>query len=210
MSETSGKNRKRRRSWILLLFLIIGLFLMREPVLTGLASFLVVEDELRPADLVFLLNGCIDTRPFFAGTLFKEGLAPKIAIAREKESRAVGLGLLPNITEISVGVLMKIGVPESQIEILPGEVTSTREEADALRQYVEKKGIDRVIVVTSSFHTRRAKWIIEKTLAERGLALQMAAVEDPEYDENNWWKREEGFFRLFEEYVKLVYYFLAY
>jgi uncharacterized SAM-binding protein YcdF (DUF218 family) len=183
---------------------------MRAPVLTGLASFLIVEDKLRPAEAIFLLNGSVDTRPFFAGTLFKEGLATRIAIVREKETRTVALGLLPNLTETAVAVLLKTGVPESQIEVLPGEVTSTREEALALCNYVEENHLSGVIVVTSSFHTRRARWLIEEALAGRQLTLQMAAVADPDYDQTNWWKHEDGLLSVFEEYVKLVHHCFYY
>ena len=95
--------------------------------------------------------------------LYEQGLAPLIVIARSENTPIVDLGLVPNDTDVSVGVMEKLGVPPEKIIILPfpGGVTSTFDEAAALRKYLEAHQVRKIILVTSAFHTRRASWIFE-------------------------------------------------
>jgi len=195
-----------------LLLLVILVFAFRSQILTGIAGYLIVDDRLQPADLIFLLNSEYDTRPFRAAELYQHGLAPIVVIARAENTPVVDLGLVPNDTDISVGVLEKLGVPSENIIILsvPGGVTSTFDEAAALRQYIGTQRIHRIILVTSTFHTRRARWIFNKTLAGLQVTLEMAAVPYVGFDQTNWWKNETGIITLNNEYIKLFYYFLEY
>jgi len=193
----------------ILLLLAILAFSFRAQILTAIASYLIVDDRLQPADLIFLLNGDYDTRPFRAAELYQQGLAPVVGIARAENTPAVDLGLVPNDTDISVGVLEKLGVPSEKIIILsvPGGVTSTFDEAAALRQYIGTHAVHRIILATSSFHTRRSRWIFNKTLAGLQVTLEMAAVPYDGIDQTNWWKSESGIIKLNNEYIKLFYYF---
>jgi uncharacterized SAM-binding protein YcdF (DUF218 family) len=199
---------------ITLALLLAGLlgYLFRVQLLTGLARFLIVNEPIQPADIIFILNGDAHTRPFRAAELFQQGLAPQIVIPREENSPAAELGLYPNGTDVSVNVLKKLGVPEQNIVIIPieGGVTSTRDEAVALRRYAAAHGLQRVIVVTSSFHTRRARWIIARTLSGSSVTFAMAAVPEWKFDDTNWWREERGLISLTNEYIKLVYYWARY
>ena len=95
----------------LLLLLVILAFAFRSQILTGIADYLIIKDKLQPADAIVLLNSEFDTRPFRAGELYMQGLAPVIVIARAENTPVVELGLVPNGTDISVGVMEKVGVP---------------------------------------------------------------------------------------------------
>jgi uncharacterized SAM-binding protein YcdF (DUF218 family) len=197
---------------LLLLTLCLLIYALRAPLLTGLAGYLVVEDELHPADIIFLLNGDFNTRPFRAAELYAQGLAPRIVIARVEPSPAERLGLIPNETDISARILELQGVPPEAIIILPvpGGVTSTYEEAALLRAYVQANDLRRVIVVTSAFHTRRAGWIVRQELAGLPVTVELAAARSPDYDETNWWQSEAGLIAFNNEYIKLGYYLLKY
>ena len=196
----------------LLLLLIILAFAFRSQILTGIADYLIIDDTLQPADAIFLLNSDVNTRPFRAVELYEQGLAPVVAIARAENTPVVDLGLVPNDTDVSVGVMEKLGIPAEKIIVLPvpGGVTSTFDEAAALRQYVETNQVHRIILVTSAFHTRRARWIFEKTLAGLPVTLEMVAVPYAHFDQTNWWKNEAGLITLNNEYIKLVYYLFKY
>jgi uncharacterized SAM-binding protein YcdF (DUF218 family) len=135
-----------------------------------------------------------------------------ILIARSESTPTVDLGLLPNDTDISVAVMEKLGVPADKIIILPfsGGVTSTFDEASAVRQYVAAHQTRRIILVTSAFHTRRARWTFEKVLAGLPVTLEMVAVPYAGFDQTNWWKNETGLITLYNEYIKLFYYLFKY
>ena len=197
---------------LLLLLLAVLAFTFRSPILTGIADYLIINDRLQPANAIFLLNSDFDTRPFHAADLYKQGLAPVVIIARAENTPVVDLGLVPNDTDISVGVMEKLGVPPERITILPypGGTTSTFDEAAAFRQYAKENHVQRIILVTSAFHTRRARWIFEKTLAGLPVTLEMAAVPYVGFDHTNWWKNETGLITLSNEYFKLVYYYFKY
>jgi uncharacterized SAM-binding protein YcdF (DUF218 family) len=196
----------------LFLLFIILVFAFRTPILTSVANYLIVNDKLQPADIIFLLNSEVNTRPFRAAGLYKQGLAPVIVIARSENTPLVNLKLLPNDTDISVAVMKLQGVPAAQIIVLPfpGGVTSTFDEASTLKKYIQANRIHKIILVTSIFHTRRARWIFEKTLAGLPVTLEMAAVPYETFDQTNWWKNEGGLITLNNEYIKLVYYFFKY
>jgi len=109
-------------------------------------------------------------------------------------------------------VMEKLGVPAEKIIILPvpGGATSTFDEAAAFRQYLEARPIRKIILVTSAFHTRRARWICNGAFSGLRVTLEVAAVPYRDFDQTNWWKHENGLIALNNEYVKLVYYLFKY
>ncbi len=209
---------KKRRFRILLgvggvfVLSVILVFVFRASILTALADGLIVNEVPHPADIIFLLNGDIDTRPFRASELYKQGLAPLVVIARTRDTPAVKMGLVPNLTDISVSILERTGVPPAKIIILPftGGVTSTFDEAEALHGYIDSVPVRQVMLVTSEFHTRRAKWIFERELSGLPVTLEMVAVPYAAFDRASWWKNETGLITLNNEYLKLVYYYFKY
>ena len=217
MNKTPASPGKRRARGLLiagLVFLSLCLlaFALRTPILTGLGNYLIAEDELQPAEIIFLLNGDFNARPFHAADLYARGLAPRIVIARVEPGPAELLGLVPNETDISVRILERQGVPPEAITILPvpGGVTSTYEEAEVLRDYVAGHEVERVILVTSAFHTRRAGWIVRRALEGLPVILEVAAAPSPDYAATNWWQGEAGLIAVNNEYVKLFYYIFKY
>lgn len=215
--KKDSSNRKRLLQRVLLagivLVLLIALaYAFRSQILTGMADLLVVNDPLQPADMIFVLNGDYNTRPFRASELYEQGLAPVIVIAKAEMLPAEKLGLAPNDTDVSINVMKKLGVPPEKIVVLPveGGTTSTFDEAIALRQYIESHNVRSLILLTSAFHTRRAKWIFDRELAGLPVRTEVAAVPHYGFDESNWWQSEDGLITLNNETIKLAYYFLKY
>ncbi len=215
-SPRTLKKNQRRLQWTVaaavILLLVLLAYVLRAPILRGVAQGLIVNDEPIPADIIFVLNSDYNIRPARAAALYKQGLAPLIVMARSEDTPAVEMGLIPNDTDISVGVLERLGIPAEKILVLPypGGVTSTFDEAVVLHQYIEDTGIDRVILVTSAFHSRRASWIFARELADLPVEVKMVAVPYSTFDDTNWWQNESGLITLNNEYIKLGYYFLKY
>jgi uncharacterized SAM-binding protein YcdF (DUF218 family) len=172
----------------------------------------VTQDKLEPADLIYLLNGDPNLRPFRAADLYRRGFAPVVAIARAGDSPMVTLGLQANTTDMCIGVLTKLGVPSANIVQLKsqGGVGSTFDEAQMLRSYVRQHSAHNVIIVTSAFHTRRAGWIFRRVLRDTPVHVIMSPIEDRKYSVSNWWTREDGQIAVNDEYVKLGWYVLRY
>ncbi len=205
-----------KKTGIILLAVLLACLLvysLRIPLLTGLANYLVNTDNpLQKADMIFVLNGDYNTRPFTASDLYNQGFAPLVAIAQAESSATQLLGLVDNPTDIAVEVMKMRGVPADKLLVLneTGPVTSTFDEARALRQYIETHNLNSVILVTSAFHTRRSRWIFERELAGVPVKLLVTAAAHTGFDASNWWQYEEGLIFLNNEYIKLIFYKIKY
>lgn len=181
-------------------------------ILAAAGAFLVDSDPAQRVDLILLLNGDLDTRPAAAARLWKQGLAPRIAIARSESSRAVQMGLVPNVTDLALEMLQREGVSREAIDEMPfpGGVTSTRDEAVALRAWLREHPVRSLLIVTNAIHTRRARWIFDRELRGTGIRILFFAVPDRRYRLERWWDNEHGFLGVYNEYLKLIYYRLRY
>ena len=170
----------------------------------------LVNDALEQGDVVVVLGGGADSRPFAAAELYKRGYAPVVLVADPSP------GTLPAVRrpgrsegQMAVDRLRRMGVPDSAIVRFGGEVTSTRDEAHGVRRWLEQHRVHRVVIPTDPFHTRRVRFIFEREL--KGLAVQITVICIPNqrYDPLEWWKSEEATRIFGREIVKLVFYYLT-
>ena len=86
----AGRRQSHKRLLLLLtvpILLMVGLYVFRINVAVAIGNFLVVRDRIEPADLIFLLNGDPTVRPQLAATLWRDGMAPQVLIARHFDVR---------------------------------------------------------------------------------------------------------------------------
>lgn len=194
-----------------LFFLSLALlYLAREPLLILAGRALTVDDAKSPADYLVVLGGDAETRPFAAAALYRNGFAPRVLIFKHKSNRITDLGLAPTSSDLYRMILERQGVPPSAIVQLPGVVDSSWDEAQSLRRFLTSGPAQRIILVTSAEHTRRARWVFRKALAGMHVELRMAAARRLSFDETNWWKHDEGAVIYLHEYLKLPFYWLRY
>jgi len=212
-SFTTGRMGWKTLAVILPFLLIITLVVyFKIPILIGLADFLIIDQPVQTADAIVILNGEVETRPFYAAELYGRKMAPVVLIAQTESSPAEQLGLLPNTTDVAIDIMKKQGVPaENIIRIAPpGGVTSTHDETLALRHYIDAQSIRQIVVVTSAFHTRRAQWTFNRMSSGFPVAIRMAPSPHWGFDRTNWWRCEDGLISLCNEYIKLLYYLTVY
>jgi uncharacterized SAM-binding protein YcdF (DUF218 family) len=106
-------------------------------------GLLVIESPIPQADAILVLGGESQARPITAARLYREGGASKVFI--------IGTG----DHETNRRALLSGGVPENRITI-ERESKSTLENAEFAKPLLEAAGVRRVLLVTSSFHARRA------------------------------------------------------
>ena len=83
-------------------------------------------------------------------------------------------------------------------------VNSTEQEAQALDACIREQHWQSVVVVTSNYHTRRAKLIWRRTTHnEPNLQLAVQGVADPEY-QLPWWRHRQAAKIWFMETLKLA------
>lgn len=204
---------RRRRVALLVVLMIAGIpagaYLARRPLLRAMASYLHVEDSLRPSDLMVLLGGENESRPFYAAELYRRSLAPRILLPRIQPKPYEEMGIAPSEAEIAKKILLAKGVPEKAIVTLDREVESTYEEGQALREYLTVHPARRIIVVTSGYHARRARWVMTRALGDE-VEVLVAAAPPWRFEEDRWWEDEDGVVTYFEEYLKFLYYLIKY
>jgi uncharacterized SAM-binding protein YcdF (DUF218 family) len=114
------------------------------------------------------------------------------------------------IHEVIRQVLLKRGVPERDITILPGAVATTYDEAVDVATFLEGRPKTRILVVTNEYHTRRARWIFARALSNRAEQISFVSAPSDEFSMDCWWQDEEGFVTILTEYLKLVFYVVRY
>ncbi len=214
-SPAPRPRRRRGRRWLIVLSSLAAacvlLWLLRAPLLTAAARYLSVHDPLRKADAIFVLGGDPDIRPFAAAELYRRGWAPRVLVPAMETGRLASAGLMPSQTELFLRVLKMEGIPDSAVQVLPlaGGTSSTTEDAEALRAWVRRTGARRVIAVTTTYHTRRTRFALNRAFEGMDVEIVMHGAPTRGYSERDWWKSESGLTTYFNEYLKLARYRLA-
>ncbi len=184
---------------VFLAALLGGIYLARRPLLRFAGESLVVEDPLEKSDAIIILSddNFYADRATRAAEVFRQKLAPVVV--------ASGIRLRPNagIAELMTHDLVERGVPRESILPFPQDADNTREEAESLQKLVQQKNWKNVIVVTSNYHTRRAKYISGKVFA-KDVTIRMAGARDADYDPEHWWEHRKSVKRFFREIVGFV------
>lgn len=110
-------------------------------------------------------------------------------------------------SEFLADYLVRQGVPRDRVFEFHQDAYSTQEEARLLVRQFRLQNLDTVLVVTSSFHTARARRIFRK-LAQGYPVVLVAAADYHLYDPAAWWSNRESRKIWFYEWMKT--FFTAY
>ena len=187
---------------LILLFILLFCFVMylvRRPILRFMAESWIIEDPLDRADALIVLgdDNFYADRATRGVQLFREGKAPVIV--------ASGRRLRPNagIAELIEHDLVERGVPKDKIVRFTHDGDSTLEEAEALARFVAGKKWHGVIVVTSNYHTRRARYIFRRVFPQ-GIEVRVASARDGDFDPEHWWEKRKSIKELTQEFVGML------
>jgi len=164
----------------------------------------------RRADIIYVFAGGENERPQQAAALFKQGRAPRVMTAGGlKTDKLVALGIHLTEAQVNAKVLERNGVPADRI-IQFERSASTWDEANVLRDYMQKHKLRSAILVTSNFHTRRTRLAARAAFRGYHADLYYISAPHPITDLANWWKNEEDLITVSTEYLKYVFYFINY
>ena len=151
-------------SLLMLLAFVAVVYVARRPLMRLAGEFWVLDEPAEHADVIVVLsddnyNG---DRAAHAADLYRAGIAPQIV--------ASGRLLRPyaGVAEMMERDLESRGVPPTSIVKFPHRAANTREEAEALAGLVAGRGWKRVLIVTSNYHARRARFIFERVFRPSG------------------------------------------
>ena len=193
---------------IALFFAVLIIFIFKIPLLEKIGENLVYSSKLLPSDAIVVLAGSPKgNRIEEAVRLFKKGMGKVIVFG--------GYPLYPGIKshDAMKKYAIRLGVPEEKIITgkLMGEISTWGEALFNLKQ-LELLKVKSFILVTSSFHTRRSHRIYEVAMKKLDikLILRVHPAHDPRVPIPGWWKIHSGKREITFEYIKSVYYLLAY
>jgi uncharacterized SAM-binding protein YcdF (DUF218 family) len=179
-------------------------------LLTGAAQAWVVNEPEAKADVIVVLGGRPDLRPFEAARLYRGGFAPRVLYMNVKLNTLAERGLTLSEGEITRRVLLSNGVPETAMVAVGDGVASTYDESRAVRAWLTTNSAKTILITTDLSHTRRARWIFRKELNGAGVQVHVHAVAPWEYGTTNWWRHEDGVIAFQNELVKFIYYWAKY
>jgi uncharacterized SAM-binding protein YcdF (DUF218 family) len=168
------------------------------PVWLGwMGAYLVKAEEPFQADMIVVLAGDWGGhRIEKAGELAKNGYAPRVLVS--------GPTGYYGRTEDSLAIPFAVqhGYPEDFFIGFPNRSRSTVEEADFVLSELRQRKVKRFIVVTSTYHTRRAGGIYRARA--QGLEMRVVAAPDDFFTPEGWWHSREGRKTAFLEWSKTV------
>ena len=175
------------------------LYLARRPILRFMAESWIVEDADSKADALIVLSddNFYADRATRAAELFREGKAP-IVVASGRRLRPMA-----GIAELMEHDLVERGVPKDRIVRLAHDADSTREEAEALTKLATQRKWHSVILVTSNYHTRRARYIFRKVFPQ-GIEVHVASARSGDFDPQRWWEKRKSIKELTREFTGMV------
>lgn len=192
----------------------VVLLLVAWVILAALAPRgLVVTAPLAAADAIVVLSGssAYRERTRKAAELFREGRAPLVLLTDDQTRGGWSSAQQrnPYFVERATDELIGAGVPPEKIRVVPGLAASTRGEALIVKDYAVARGLKSVLVVTSTYHSRRALGSLRHTFAGTGITIGLEPAPTTAGQPAFWWVSLEGWRTIGGEYVKLIYYWFS-
>lgn len=199
---------KKRSGVVILSAVLLGaiVFLFKERILLAVGDYLIIQDELKPVDVIHVIAGD-DYRTNYAIQLYKQGYAKYIFFT----------GGLCQFHGYYHGVngqrlALQQGIPPEAIALDDSSVTSTYSEIVRLKTWMDQNQtpIRSVMVVSDPFHMRRARWAYRQVLGKKVNIVMAPVPFDQTPYQRQWWLDKASQRYVKDEYTKSIYYVLRY
>ena len=173
-------------------------------------KWLVVEDTFPHADAALVLSGNPVQRALAARDLYRQGRINRIFVIPEPPNPYRGelekLGLLEASDEAwSERILVSSGVPKSSIVFLPDPADGTITEARHVREFLHGRFPGSLVIVTSQFASRRARFIFRQLLKPEHVAVFSYPSPYDLFQSDHWWTQPRNALNVVMEYQKFIF-----
>ena len=175
-------------------------------LLSAAGSWLDVGGKPQRADVVVLLNGGYNTRPFVAAALVRGGWAPKVLLSTCAQHALEADGSIPPSQEVALRMLEYGGARRSEVTMLDVSANTTYDEAIGVADYLAAHPAKRLLLVTEGPHTRRARWIFERVLGGQHTEIAVISAPTDGFDYAVWWHSDAGFLFVVMKYSQAFFY----
>jgi uncharacterized SAM-binding protein YcdF (DUF218 family) len=167
-------------------------------ILPAAGRWLVVSDPLQSARCIVVFGGHVPFRAMEAAAIYKQGWAAEVWLTQGADQaddialKELGIDRLQEHL-LSRQVLVKLGVPDNAIRILPGRNENTADEVQTIASYLKKTGgaAPRVVLITSKSHTRRVRVLWHRLVGSSPEAIVRYAQDDP-FQPDRWWRSTQS------------------
>jgi uncharacterized SAM-binding protein YcdF (DUF218 family) len=187
-------------------FLLVAAALLLLAVLThswwlsGLGYALIHDEGPAKADIAVVLAGdWYGHRMVKAGELVRAGYVPAVLVSGPP---AYG----EHESDLAIAFAVSKGFPAEWFLGFPNETLSTRAEAAAILGELRRRKVSSFLLVTSDYHTARARRIYRaaERAAGGGPRMRTVAAPDEFFRADSWWRNRQGQKTTFMEWAKTV------
>ena len=184
---------------VALVLVFAVLYFARHAIFRLVGEGWVIEDPLERSDAILVLSddNFYADRATRASQVYRQGLGPVVVASGRRLRPYAG------IAELMEHDLIERGVPKDKILRVAHDSDNTREEAKTLAQVAKQKKWRSVIVVTSNYHTRRARYIFSHEFPA-DMKIRVTGAPDEDFDPERWWEKRISVKRLAREMAGMV------
>jgi uncharacterized SAM-binding protein YcdF (DUF218 family) len=169
-------------------------------MLVWFAGYILVIDQPERGDAIIVLGGDHNDYRYWRGLqLLQQGYGQFLLVDSNIDEVQFGRTLADQAADF---VQHSAGALADRVKVCPIEGDSTVLETRAVQKCLQERRVHSVVLVTSSFHTRRALSIFRQRVPQ--YQWSVAAVTDDSRFRPQWWQRREWAKTTFMEWTKLV------
>ena len=202
----------KRKIVVSLIIAIVLLFSQYEVLLKGYARFFTIDNATSGMEAtIVILSGNPETRIPKALELFTAGYGTRLLLTTERSWNFTS-NLIEMTKEQAAKKIAKILGIQAKFETvrsLKGGATSTFDEAYDLLAFCNKANLRHIIIVTDSYHTRRALYAFKKVFKGTNIKVEVSAAPNEIFNEEDWWFSDRGISAYILAPIKFVVYLFS-
>ena len=168
----------------------------------GVGFFLSPQDELELSDAIVVISGGETKQRVAEGVhLYNEGWAPILIMSGA--ARDEGVANAVSMKQLAIAQ----GVSADKI-LIEQEAIDTFENAIKVKEIAEQYKFNKIILVTSPYHQRRADIVFTKIFSGLPLTIINHSAVDSAWRKNGWWLNGWARQLTFSELQKIIYTFI--
>ena len=199
----------KRKIVVSLIIAAVLLLSQYEVLLKGYARFFTIDNATSGMEAtIVILSGQPVTRIPKALELYSAGYGTRLLLTNQRtgNSKASQIFLTPEQQGQEIAKIFNVPAKFESVPSLKGGATSTFDEAYDLLAFCNKENLTHIIIVTDSYHTRRAFYAFNKVFEGSNIKVEVSAAPNDIFNEENWWLSDRGISAYILEPIKLAVY----
>ena len=191
----------RPRVLLFLTLFLILLYFTRSLWLSAFGYALIHDDGPAKADIAVVLAGdSYGNRVVKGGELVRAGYVPIVLVS----GPATAYGL--NESDLAIPFAMRKGFPAEWFAGFPNHSLSTKDESKAILDELRRRNVKSFLLVTSDYHTARARriFLANERAEGGGPSFRTVAAPDEYFRPISWWKDRQAQKIAFFEWSKTI------